>query len=388
MDVLTRERAKPALPFAGTYQLLDIALSNLANSGVDDVWVSVQYMAGSLDDHLQSGRPWDLDRNRGGYRRVVPQEGAALQAGFSNGNADGLYRMLDDIEHFGPDLVLTVSADQVFTLDLREVVAGHIDRGAECTVVTTEVTKSLAQHKAVVVADSDGRVTAIQEKPDDPPSTTISAEIVVFDTKVLAQTLSDLRRELAPAAEDGDTGLGDMAETLLPRLVRRGTVYAHPLSGYFRDMGRPEAYLVAHRDLLAGRVETFDDLRWPMRTNHPDTLPARVQAGAQVEESILSPGCRVAGTVRRSILGPCVTIEKGAVVEDCVVFGDTVVQTDAAVGTTIIDEGVTVRRGAQVGQVRRGWLRDEDITLVGRHAVIGPKVTIQAGGRLEPGTTA
>lgn len=387
MDVLTRERAKPALPFAGTYQLLDIALSNLANSGVDDVWVSVQYLAGSLDEHLQSGRPWDLDRNRGGYRRVVPQEGAVLQSGFATGNADGLYRMIDDIEYLQPDLVVTVSADQVFTLDLRQVVAGHLDRGAECTVVTTEVSESVARNKAVVVVGDGDRITRIEEKPDEPPSQVISSEIVVFDTRVLAETLSDLRRALEPESDDGDTGLGDLAETLLPALVERGKVYAHPLTGYFRDMGRPEAYLAAHRDLLAGLVKTFDDPAWPMRTNHPDTLPARVQAGAEVEESLLSPGCRIAGVVRRSVLGPCVSVEAGAVVEDCVIFADAVIQAGAKVGTAVVDERATISRGAQVGAVRRGKLRDEDITLVGKDAVIGPEVSLDAGARLEPGTT-
>lgn len=124
MDVLTRERAKPALPFAGSYQLVDFALSNFGNSGIPDVWVSVQNEASSLDRHLAGGRPWDLDRTRGGYRRLVPEEGQASGSeGFSAGNADDLLKMGAQLREAGAEVVVVTSADQVGRLDMRAVVA-------------------------------------------------------------------------------------------------------------------------------------------------------------------------------------------------------------------------------------------------------------------------
>ena len=146
MDVLTRERAKPALPFGGSYQLIDFALSNLAHSGIPDVWVSVQYQAASLDRHLSGGRPWDLDRTRGGYRRLVPEEGdTSSLEGFSTGNADDLMRMADDIAASRADIVVVTSADHVFRLDVRSVIEEHLAHGAECTLVTTNVARAEAR---------------------------------------------------------------------------------------------------------------------------------------------------------------------------------------------------------------------------------------------------
>lgn len=140
MGVLTTHRAKPALPFGGTHQLVDIAMSNLVNSGISSVWVSVQYRAGTLDKHLQHGRPWDLDRNDGGFRRIVPEEIDAVRTGwFASGNADDLYRIRHQIADENADVTVVLSADQVFTLDLRDVVAAHLAKGADLTIVTTEV---------------------------------------------------------------------------------------------------------------------------------------------------------------------------------------------------------------------------------------------------------
>ena len=147
MDVLTRERAKPALTFGGTYKLIDFPLSSFANSGIADVWVSVSYLASTLDPYIAQGRPWDLDRTRGGYRRVVPEEGwAQSESGFAAGNADNLVQLAGAIEEFDGDVLVVMSADHVFNLDLRPVIREHLARQAECTIVTAEVPRSAARH--------------------------------------------------------------------------------------------------------------------------------------------------------------------------------------------------------------------------------------------------
>ena len=390
LDVLTRERAKPALPFAGSFKLIDVALSNLANSGIGDVWLSVQYQAGSLHHHLAAGRPWDLDRTRGGLRWLMPEEGGGsiAQDGFSNGNGDDLARFSDSIRAFHADAVVVMSTDQVLALDLRTVIATHLERGSACTIVTTEVSPEQAAEKAVIGVGDDARVTSVDYKPEGTSATTISAEVFVYDPAALLAALDALRAENS-GGDDGSTGIGDFGEHLLPRLVRDREVHAWPLEGYWADLGTPASYLAAHRDLLAERVADFSHDDWPMLTRWPELPAARVDTGAVLDDVVLSAGCRVRGTVRRSVLGPGVVVEEGAVVEDAVLFWGVHVAGGARVTTAIIDDEVEVRAGASVGQPTRGArAHDDQIAVVGRQSVVGAGVVVPAGGRLEPGTTA
>lgn len=387
MGVLTAQRAKPALPFGGTHQLIDIAMSNLANSGIGDVWVSVQYRAGSLDAHLQHGRPWDLDRNVGGFRRVVPEENdMGRLGGFAAGNADDLFRIRHEIEEADADVVVVLSADQVFALDLRDVIAEHLRTGSELTIVTTEVPITEAPHKAVVTIDATGKVTRIDEKPENPDRGTISAEVFVYGKQALLDALVEAEAASRPDDDADETGLGDFAEELIPTLIARGKTRAYPFEGYWRDMGRPETYLLAHRDLVRGKVGIFDDQAWPMRTLASDHGAGRIRAGADVTTSLVSPGCDIAGTVRNSTLGPGVIVREGALVEDSVIFDGCVIEKGAVVRTAVLDEGVVVRRSASVGETPSATkVRDGDIAVVGRASVV--RGTVGSGEQVEPQTT-
>src|SRR5919112_297806 len=160
MDVLTRERAKPVLPYGGTHRLIDFVLSSFTNSGLVDVWVSVEYQVASIDDYLSGGRPWSLDRNRGGFRRMVPQSGSgpASEDAFAHGNADLLLRLRRDLMHFGAPTLLVSSADHVFAADLAPTIDRHRDSGADATVLTSEVTKREAGNNVVVLSGKAGRV--------------------------------------------------------------------------------------------------------------------------------------------------------------------------------------------------------------------------------------
>ena len=190
-------------------------------------------------------------------------------------------------------------------------------------------------------------------------------------------------------AAEGDSGLGDFGEHLLPRLIEHGDVRAVPLEGYWRDLGQPGPYLQAHRDLLAGRVDVFDHPGRPVISHWPDRPAARVRRGAVVADSLLSPGCDVAGEVVRSVLGPGVVVEAGARVEDCVLFEDVRVERGAEVRTAVLDERCLVGRDAVVGAAPSGRVaRDEDVVLAGLGCEIGRGAHVDAGARLEPGTTA
>ncbi len=391
MDVLTRERAKPALPFAGVFQLVDLPLSNLTHSGISDVWLSVQFQGGTLEEQVANGRPWDLDRTRGGLRLLMPEEGTGSldEEGFARGNADELFRIRDQVAGFAPDVVLVMSADHVYHLDYGDVIDVHLRAEAECTIVTTEVPISEAGDHATVETDGEGRVTAVAYKPDDPTTGTIATEVFAYDPRVLVEVLEELHRELGPDSGAGDTGLEDFGDHLLPRLVERGRTVAHPLEGYWRDLGQPHLYLRAHQDFLVEDHDVLGRADWPILTRQPARPPARLLEGADVVDSLLSPGSRVAGVVRRSVLGPGVVVEEGAEVHDSVLFARSVVRAGARVHWSIVDSGCEIGAGARVGEPGVDGTGDSDVvTLVGRGSTVAAGAMLEAGSRLEPGTSA
>jgi glucose-1-phosphate adenylyltransferase len=394
MDVLTRERAKPALPYGGVHRLIDFALSGLVHADLSDVWVSLEYQVTSIDEYLSGGRPWSLDRNRGGFRRIVPQTGTgpATESGFAHGNGDLLLRMSADLEAFGARTLVVCSADHVFNMDLAPVIEEHVAAGRSATVLTSEVSKKDASDNVVVLARRDGTVTGIEHKPSRPSTGTVATEIFVYDTAALVETLHDLRAELVGKQDDedaaqGDSGIGDFGEHLLPRLVEGGKVVAVPLTGYWRDVGQPGLYLQSHRDLLAGRVDVFDHPGRPVISHWPDRPAARVRAAGECRDSLLSPGADVSGLVVGSVLGPGVVVEKGAEVHDSIVMEDCVIRAGSVVRTTVLDERCEVGERTRVGTEPSGRLaRDEDVVLVGRDSRVTADVA--AGARLEPGSDA
>ena len=253
-------------------------------------------------------------------------------------------------------------------------------------MLTSEVTKKDASDNVVVLAGRDGTVTGVEHKPSRPSAGTVASEIFVYDTEVLLDTLQDLRRELAPEQEDdGDSGIGDFGEHLLPRLVEGGRVVAVPLTGYWRDVGQPGLYLQSHRDLLAGRVDVFDHPGRPVISHWPDRPAARLRAAGECRDSVLSPGADVCGLVTGSVLGPGVVVERGAEVHDSVLMEDCVVRAGAVVRTSVLDERCEVAARARVGAEPSVRLaRDEDVVLVGRDSRVAGEVG--AGARLEPGS--
>ncbi len=387
MDVLTRERAKPALPYGGVHRLIDFALSGLVHADIADVWVSLEYQVTSIDDYLSGGRPWSLDRNRGGFRRMVPQTGTgpATESGFAHGNGDLLLRMSAELEFFGAPTLVVCSADHVFNMDLGPVVDEHIASGRVATVLTSEVTKKDAADNVVVLANGKGTVTGLEHKPSRPSAGTVATEVFVYDTAVLLDTLRTLRAELAGDQEGDDSGLGDFGEHLLPRLVETGRVGAVPMTGYWKDVGQPGLYLQSHRDLLAGKVDVFDHPGRPVISHWPDRAAGRVRASGDVRDTMLSPGCDVAGEVVGSVLGPGVVVEKGASVHDSVLMEDCVVRAGAHVRTAVLDERCEVAPRARVGAEPSSRLaHDEDVVLAGRESRLAGEVA--AGARLEPGS--
>lgn len=368
LSPLTDERAKPAVPFLGTYRLIDFTLSNLVHSGVHDVWVIEQYMPHGLNDHLSGGRPWDLDRTRGGLVVMPPFSHADNEEGeFAQGNAHALAQHAHLIREFGPDVVLVLSADHVYKLDYSEVIRAHVDHGASVTMVTTELSREKeATRFGNVRAGKDGKVTEFAYKPDEPLGKTVTAEVFVYDAELLLATLEELRQ----AGE-----LGDYGEELLPRLVARGDAYAYPMEGYWMDVGTLDAYLQTHRDFLDGHGFALDDPEWPFITSSISRPPTRIEKTAQLDAAFVCGGAVIAGEVVRSVVAPNAVVERGAVVRDSVLQPGAVVRSGAQVSRAVIDLCAEVGAGARVG----GQSANSRPTVVGAYSHVGADAVIGAG---------
>lgn len=384
---LTEVRAKPAMPVAASYRLIDIPLSNCVHSGISDVWVIEQFQPQTLNDQLANGRPWDLDRTYGGLRIMPPHIGTA-EGGWHRGNADAIFRNRRFIREFAPEIVVVLSADHVYTLDYRQVVAAHRERPADVTVVTTRRPIQQASRHGVVVADEQGKITAFASKPEQPPSDVVATEVFVYS----AGPLLDLIDELAAArqAEEGEeAALHDFGDELLPVLVDRGRAYAYPLDGFWRDVGTVSSYWRCHMDLLAPEPPiALDDPAWPIRTVGIQRMPARIGESARIAASMVAPGGWVHGEVERSVLGPGVIVEVGAAVRESVIFEDTVIRAGAIVERAIVDSRVDVGPGARVGaagaETEEGEALDRELVVVGQGVRIAASARVQPGERLDP----
>ena len=370
LELLTEERAKPAVPFAGTHRLIDFPLSNCRNAGLSDVWIVQQFNPISLSDHLANGRPWDLDRTIGGLLLLQPRLGAGDRGGFQTGTADALWRNAPLIREFAPEAVVVLSADAVYVQDYGALVEEHMSGDAAVTMVTTEVDPDEASRYGVVQAH-DGIVRDYAYKPDEPAGNLVANEVFVFRPDPLLETLEELAREA------GDDDLDDLGDELLPRLVADGAARESRFGGYWRDVGTVDAYFECHRELLDEPPPIdLDDPTWPVLTRAPARhASARVLREASVSGSMLAPGATVAGTVERTVIGRGAVIEAGAVVRDSVVLPGAIVRSGAEVMRAVLDDRVRIGRGAAVGAP------DGAIALVGMRSEVGDEEVVAAGAR-------
>ncbi|MET0324542.1 MAG: sugar phosphate nucleotidyltransferase, partial [Ilumatobacteraceae bacterium] len=346
LSPLTDRRAKPSLPFGGSYRLIDIALSQVAHSGLQDVWVIEQYEPHALNDHLANGRPWDLDRTHGGLRLLPPFQRGDGDHAIASGNADALVQQRRLLAEFAPDVVITMSADHVFRLDLRDVLDTHAAAGATLTIVTTELPAGDDPSRFAWVSVEDGCVTAFEYKPDEPTGDRVCTEVFVFDGPELLTRLAVLADE---------ESAGDYGDRLVPDVIADGGVIEHRLGGYWRDVGTINSYHRAHMELVGEHPPLpLDDPAWPLLTGSIVGGPARVGPGAEVVSSLLSPGVVVDGVVESSVLGRNVVVEAGAVVRTSVVLDDAVIRAGAVVETAIVDVGTSVGAHDE-GRRDEGW---------------------------------
>jgi glucose-1-phosphate adenylyltransferase len=375
LELLTKSRAKPAVPFGGMYRLIDFPLTNCLHSGLADVWVIEQFNPVSLTDHLANGRPWDLDRTTGGLLVLHPRLGEGAD-GWHQGTADALWRNASLIREFDAQALIVVSADAVYRLDYSALVERHVRSGATVTMVTTRVPKADAGRYGVVEVDDDGRITGYAYKPEEPATDLVANEVFAFTPDVLLDILDEL------AGDDEDAELEDLGHGVLPRLVEAGGAMECRFDDYWRDVGLVDSYWAAHMDLVAPDPPfPLDHPSWPILTSGGRHGPAGIRAGAEAIDVVLSPGVSVGGRVERSVLAPGVVVEPGAIVRDSVLLHDVVVEGGAVVERAVLDAGVRVSRGARVGGPRPAKAEDLAISLVGQGEVVPGDASLPPGAR-------
>ncbi|HZO72348.1 MAG TPA: glucose-1-phosphate adenylyltransferase [Ktedonobacteraceae bacterium] len=341
LSLLSQKRAKPAVPFAGKYRIIDFALSNCVNSGITDVAVLTQYRPHSLNDHIGIGKPWDLDRQQGGIHLLQPYIGPQ-ESDWYQGTADAVYQNLGFIMESRCDQVLILAGDHIYRMDYGPMIAFHQQRNADMTLGAVVIPIEEGNRFGILETDAEGRVVSFEEKPERPRGTLGSMGIYIFSRDALVRELI----ENAQSANHHDFG-----HNIIPTMVAQNKpVYAYPFTGYWQDVGTIQSYWEAHMALLSDR-SPFDlyDPSWVIHTRSEERPPAHIRDGAQVINSLISHGCIIKGRVEHSVLSPGVIVEEGAVVRDSILLFDTIVGAGSTIDHTITDKEVIVGKQCQIG---------------------------------------
>ncbi|NDJ76790.1 MAG: glucose-1-phosphate adenylyltransferase [Chloroflexi bacterium] len=366
LGVLTAKRAKPAVPFAGKYRIIDFALSNCVNSGLFDVLVLTQYRPHSLNEHIALGRPWDLDRSfTGGVQLLQPYQGR-YDTDWYAGTADAVTQNINFIRRGNPRNILILSGDHIYEMEYHMLIAYHEQHDADVTVCVIQVPLDEASRYGIMEVDESNRIVDFVEKPPDPPGDLANMGVYVFKLDVLEELLKE------DAAREGSRH--DFGYNIIPRMMEMGRkVLAYPFGGYWIDVGTIDAYLEAHMDLLSLPPSLdLNDRSWVIHTRSEERPPVRIQKGAIIEDSmitdgaIVSPGARVV----RSVLSPGVFVGPDAVVYESVVLTDSYIERGAVIERAVIDKGVIVGQGAHVGQ--RSDVGSLGIACVGKNSTVPP----------------
>jgi glucose-1-phosphate adenylyltransferase len=384
----TADRAKPAVPFAGIYRLIDFALSNVVNSGYLRVVVLTQYKSHSLDRHVT--QTWRMSTMLGNYVTPVPAQ-QRVGKNWYLGSADAIYQSLNLIKDEKPDIVVVVGADNIYRMDFSQMVAQHVETGAECTVAAIRQPIELADQFGVIdVQPQDPRrIRDFLEKPkqvdglpDSPGEILASMGNYVFDADALVDAV---RRDATEVGSKHDMG-GD----IVPGFVRRNQAGVYDFKdndvpgstdrdrGYWRDVGTIGSYYAAHMDLVSPLpVFNLYNFDWPIYTSYGPQPPVKVTQGEQGQaastlEAVLSPGVVISGgAVSRSVLSPATFVGAGAEVSDAVLMNGVRVGAGAIVRNAILDKNVVIPAGARLGvnaeeDLARGFAVEDGLTILGK----------------------
>lgn len=341
LTVLSEERAKPAVPFAGKFRIIDFTISNCVNSGIYGVGVLTQYRPHSLNHHIGIGKPWDLDRTHGGIRLLQPYQQRRGNEWYA-GTADAIYQNLNFVHTQQADTVLILSGDHIYKMDFRPMLEFHRKNNADLTVGVMPVPLEETDRFGIMEIDDDQRITQFYEKPKDRDKGNLaSMGIYVFDTRMLEKHIVD----------DKGKSRVDFGKHVIPSMIEAGErVFAYKFEGYWVDVGTMDSYWATNLALLEPnpKLDLYSS-KWPIHTRSEERPAAKLGPQAKVVSSMISNGCIIRGLVTNSVLSPGVYVSPGAVVKDSVIMNDAWIGPGAHVDKAVLDKGVMVGAGAVVG---------------------------------------
>ncbi len=340
---LTKQTAKPAVTFGGKYKIIDFPLSNCINSGIDTVGVLTQYQPLALNEYIGNGEPWDLDRTRGGLSVLPPYQGNKASVWYK-GTANAIYQNINFIKQYNPDYVLILSGDHIYRMDYAKMLEHHKKMGASCTVATITVPMEEASRFGICNTNPDNSIYEFEEKPKQPKNNQASMGIYIFNAKVLIEYLE--------ADEADEKSSNDFGKNIIPNLLNNGEkLFAYKFDGYWKDVGTISSLWEANMDLIGDEpVLNMSDKNFRIFSRNAARPPQYLGVDSHVENSLISEGCKINGTVINSILSGGVVIEKGALVKDSVIMEDVIVKSGAKVYSSIVDSDTVIETGASVGQ--------------------------------------
>ena len=369
LGVLTRNLAKPAVPFGGKYRIIDFPLSNCVNSGIETVGVLTQYQPLELNDYIGNGQPWDLDSNNAGVH-VLPPYQKQKKTDWYKGTANAIYQNIPFIERYNPDYVVVLSGDHIYKMDYSKMLAYHKEKGAACTIAVYEVPMAEASRFGILNTNEDGSIYEFDEKPKKPKSNKASMGIYVF-------TWEKLRKYLEQDEEDPKSQ-NDFGKNVLPAMLNAGeSMFAYRFEGYWKDVGTIESLWESNMDLLDPNVPLdLSDESWKIYSRNPAMPPHYISSTAKLQNSLISEGCNVYGEVDFSVLFAGVYVAPGAVVKDSIIMPGSRIEEGAVVQYAIVAENCVVSANSKVGA------RPEDVENKDEWGV----AVLGAGCVLEPGT--
>lgn len=342
LGALTKNVAKPAVPFGGKYRIIDFPLSNCVHSGIDTVGVLTQYQPLELNTYIGNGNPWDLDRSRGGAYVLPPYQSGATGEWYK-GTANAIYQNIGFMEGFNPENVLILSGDHIYKMHYGKMLDAHIAQDAAVTIAVMPVDWEEAKRFGIMNTDENGIITEFEEKPQNPKSNLASMGVYIFKYDVLKKYLTDDERDPESA--------NDFGKNIIPKMLADGEkMVAYSFEGYWKDVGTIQSLWEANMDLIDDPPKfDLNDRKWVIYSRNYALMPHYIGEDAIITNSTVTEGCEIDGEVDHSVIFSGVKIGKGAIVKDSVVMPGAVIGAGAVIEKAVIGVEATIGDNAKVG---------------------------------------
>ena len=382
LGALTKNVAKPAVPFGGKYRIIDFPLSNCVHSGINTVGVLTQYQPLELNRYIGNGNPWDLDRSHGGVY-VLPPYQSAKAGEWYKGTANVIYQNLSFLESFKPENVLILSGDHIYKMHYGEMLKAHKESGAAVTIAVMPVPWEEASRFGIMNVDEEGTITDFEEKPAEPKSNLASMGIYIFTYEVLKKYLE--------ADERDPSSANDFGKNIIPTMLENGEkMVSFRFEGYWKDVGTIHSLWEANMDLV-DQPPKFDlnDRSWSIYSRNMALAPHYVGQNAKITNSTVTEGCFIDGEIKHSVIFGGVELGEGSVVSDSVIMPGAKIGKNVVIEKAVIGADAVIGDGAKVGvnssddNKYASKLCTNDLVLIESGAEVGVEEDICKGSMVE-----